>query len=93
VAVLGLAVVADKKKILGIITDGDLRRAMDKHTAKLFSLAAKDIMTAKPRTIVKQMMMAEAEELMNQHKITSLLVANKAGQLEGIVQIYSLAKP
>jgi arabinose-5-phosphate isomerase len=90
---LGLAVVADKKKILGIITDGDLRRAMDKHTAKLFSLAAKDIMTAKPRTIVKQMMMAEAEELMNQHKITSLLVANKAGQLEGIVQIYSLAKP
>jgi arabinose-5-phosphate isomerase len=90
---LGMAVVADKKKIMGIITDGDLRRAMDKHTAKLFSLAAKDIMTAKPRTIVKEMMMAEAEELMNKHKITSLLVANKTGQLEGIVQIYSLAKP
>lgn len=90
---LGLAVVADKKKIMGIITDGDLRRAMDKYTAKLFALAAKDIMTSKPRTIAKQMMMAEAEELMNQHKITSLLVANKVGQLEGIVQIYSLAKP
>lgn len=89
---LGLAVVANQGKVLGIITDGDLRRAMDKHTAKLFTLSAKDIMTAKPRTILKTMMMAEAEELMNQHKITSLLVADKAGKLDGIVQIYSLNK-
>jgi arabinose-5-phosphate isomerase len=89
---LGLAVVATQGKVQGIITDGDLRRAMDKHTAKLFTLSAKDIMTAKPRTIVKEMMMAEAEELMNNHKITSLLVATKAGKLEGIVQIYSLNK-
>jgi arabinose-5-phosphate isomerase len=87
---LGLAVVVDKHKILGIITDGDLRRAMDKHTAKLFTLTAKHIMTAKPRSIDKKMMMAEAEELMNAHKITSLLVADKTGKLEGIVQIYSL---
>ncbi|MES2779853.1 MAG: KpsF/GutQ family sugar-phosphate isomerase [Bacteroidota bacterium] len=89
---LGLAVVIDKHKVSGVITDGDLRRAMDKHTAKLFTLNAKDIMTAKPRTIDKKMMMAEAEELMNAHKITSLLVADKAGKLEGIVQIYSLNK-
>jgi arabinose-5-phosphate isomerase len=89
---LGLAVVASQGKVLGIITDGDLRRAMDKHTSNLFTLSAKDIMTAKPRTILKEMMMAEAEELMNKHKITSLLVANKAGKLEGIVQIYSLNK-
>ncbi|MES2559424.1 MAG: KpsF/GutQ family sugar-phosphate isomerase [Bacteroidota bacterium] len=87
---LGLAVVIDKNKVSGIITDGDLRRAMDKHTAKLFTLNAKQIMTPKPRTIDKKMMMAEAEELMNTHKITSLLVADKAGKLEGIVQIYSL---
>lgn len=87
---LGLAVVIDKQKVSGIITDGDLRRAMDKHTEKLFTLAAKHIMTAKPRTINKKMMMAEAEELMNTHKITSLLVTDKTGKLEGIVQIYSL---
>ncbi len=87
---LGLAVVVGQNKVSGVITDGDLRRAMDKHTAKLFTLSAKDIMTAKPRTIVKEMMMAEAEEIMNTHKITSLLVANKTGKLEGIVQIYSL---
>jgi arabinose-5-phosphate isomerase len=87
---LGLAVVVTKQKVAGIITDGDLRRAMDKHTAKLFSLTAKHIMTAKPRTIHKKMMMAEAEELMNANKITSLLVVDKTGKLEGIVQIYSL---
>lgn len=87
---LGLAVVIDKQKVSGIITDGDLRRAMDKHTAKLFTLTAKHIMTAKPRSIDKKMMMAEAEELMNAHKITSLLVTDKTGKLEGIVQIYSL---
>jgi arabinose-5-phosphate isomerase len=89
---LGLAVVTSNQKVTGIITDGDLRRAMDKYTSKLFDLKAKDIMTAKPRTIAKEMMMAEAEDLMNAHKITSLLVANKTGKLEGIVQIYSLNK-
>lgn len=87
---LGLAVVVNNKKIKGIITDGDLRRAMDKHTAKLFVLTASNIMTAKPKTIDKKMMMANAEELMNKNKITSLLVADKAGNIEGIVQIYSM---
>lgn len=89
---LGLAVVIDKNKIAGIITDGDLRRAMDKYTAKIFSIPAKSIMTPKPLSIDKKMMMADAEELMNKHKITSLLVADKSGKLEGIVQIYSLNK-
>lgn len=87
---LGLAVVIDKHKVQGIITDGDLRRAMDKFTAQLFALKAKDIMTLNPRTIDKKMMMAVAEEMMNKNKITSLLVANQVGKLEGIVQIYSL---
>lgn len=87
---LGLAVVVAKNNVSGIVTDGDLRRAMDKHTAKFFNLQAKDIMTPKPRTISKNMMMAEAEELMNANKITSLLVTNNKGKLEGVVQIYSL---
>lgn len=89
---LGLAIVLNKTAIVGIITDGDLRRAMDKHTAKLFDLVAKDIMTGQPKTIHKTMMMAEAEALMNTHKITSLVVTDKKGKLEGVVQIYSLNK-
>ncbi|MBP9185565.1 MAG: KpsF/GutQ family sugar-phosphate isomerase [Bacteroidia bacterium] len=89
---LGLAIVVDKKAIAGIITDGDLRRAMDKHTAKLFTLTASKIMTHKPITINKKMMMAEAEELMNTHKIMSLIVADTKGKLDGVVQIYSFNK-
>jgi arabinose-5-phosphate isomerase len=49
-------------------------------------------MTKKPRAINKKMMMAEAEEVMNSNKITSLLVADAKGKLEGVVQIYSLNK-
>ena len=87
---LGLAVVVDKNTIKGIITDGDLRRAMDKYTSKLFEMNASQIMTSNPRVISKNMMMAEAEELMNAHKITSLLVGDKIKKLEGVIQIYSL---
>jgi arabinose-5-phosphate isomerase len=89
---LGLAVVVHKDKVAGVITDGDLRRAMDKYTGKLFGMQAQQIMTANPRTIRKTMMMAEAEATMNEHKITSLLVTDAKGKLEGIVQIYSLNK-
>jgi arabinose-5-phosphate isomerase len=87
---LGIAVVVSKGLIKGLITDGDLRRAMDKHAEKLFTLKAQNIMTPKPKTIDKTMKMAEAESLMTQFKITSLLVAKK-GKLIGVAQIYSVS--
>lgn len=87
---LGIAVVTDKGLIKGIITDGDLRRAMDKYAEKLFTLKASQIMTPKPKTIAKSMKMAEAEALMTRYKITSLLVADK-GKLAGVAQIYSVS--
>jgi arabinose-5-phosphate isomerase len=87
---LGIAVVVSKGLIKGLITDGDLRRAMDKHAEKLFTLKAQNIMTPKPKTIDKTMKMAEAESLMTQFKITSLLVAEK-GKLVGVAQIYSVS--
>jgi len=86
---LGMAIVLKSDKISGIITDGDLRRAMDKNGEKLFSMKAIGIMTKKPRTISKEVKMAEAEELMTKHKITSLLVEEK-GKLIGVAQIYSV---
>lgn len=87
---LGIAVVVSKGLIKGLITDGDLRRAMDKHAEKLFILKAHNIMTPKPKTIDKTMKMAEAESFMTQCKITSLLVAEK-GKLVGVAQIYSVS--
>jgi arabinose-5-phosphate isomerase len=89
---LGLAVVINEHnhQIIGIITDGDLRRSMDKNREKIFSLRAEDLMSHHPKTIDKKMKMAKAEEIMNKYQITSLLVADLAGKLEGIVQIYSM---
>jgi arabinose-5-phosphate isomerase len=62
---------------------------MDKHREKFFGLKATDIMTKNPKTVVKEMKMAEAEELMNEFRITSLLVTKK-GKIEGVVQLYSI---
>jgi len=87
---LGLAVVTTNGNISGIITDGDLRRSMDKYESGFFKLKAKDMMTPSPRIIPPEMMMAEAEEIMNHYKITSLLVANKK-KLLGVVQIYNVS--
>lgn len=86
---LGLAVVVNNKSIQGIITDGDLRRAMDKYKADLFEVSAGEIMTKNPKRISREMKLVEAEELMSKLKITSLLVEDKK-QLVGIVQLYSI---
>lgn len=91
---LGIAVVCQKnneyqQQICGIITDGDLRRAMDKYEADFFHLKAGDIMTISPKTILPETKMAEAEEIMTKFQITSLLVA-KNEELIGIVQVYNV---
>lgn len=85
---LGLAVVVEEGVIEGIITDGDLRRAMESF-GDLFFLKAADIMTENPQVISPDLKLVEAEEIMNRRKITSLLVAEE-GNLVGIVQIYKI---
>lgn len=87
---LGLVVVQEANKIKGIITDGDLRRVMKKHTKNFFQLKAKDFMTLHPMSISPDCKMKEAEALMVKNKITSLLVTEN-DQLVGIVQIYQVA--
>jgi arabinose-5-phosphate isomerase len=88
---LGLAIVCEKNKLKGIISDGDLRRAIEKYKEKLFDLHAKNIMTLQPRTISKNAKVIEAENLCNKHKITSLMVTDKQ-KLIGVFQIYNIAK-
>ncbi len=87
---LGIAVVLDKNKVTGIITDGDLRRSMDRLNERFFNTKAQQIMSKKPIQITKNMMMAEAETIMNTKKITSLLVTNDKGKLEGVVQLHGI---
>ena len=87
---LGLAIVIDADHtIAGIITDGDIRRAMETNEQNFLTLTAADFPTKTPRTIAPGERLTEAEHLMNQYKINTLLVAEKK-QLIGVIQIYDI---
>jgi arabinose-5-phosphate isomerase len=85
---LGLCIVEHG---LGVITDGDLRRHMELDASSIMSKTAKEIMSANPLTIDENEKLSTAEELMNERKITSLLVKN-SDEIVGVIQIYDLNK-
>ena len=90
---LGLAVVTETdadgdSRIAGIITDGDLRRLMEKQKDKTLSLTAGDCMHATPATIGADEFAIAALRLMNDRKITSVLVTDGEGRLAGVVHIH-----
>lgn len=85
---LGLCIVGNAE---GIITDGDLRRHLDTNPTDLMKLQAKDIMSPNPKSIQSDAKLSEAEEMMNNLKITSLLVKDNQ-TLVGVIQIYDLNK-
>lgn len=84
---LGLCVVVDEKGVEGIITDGDLRRALENTELSRFDLQAESIMTASPKTITPESMAIDAEAFMLENKIKELLVVED-NALVGIVQLY-----
>ena len=86
----GLAVVVKDKTIHGVISDGDIRRAMESNETNFFKLIALDIMTKEPHTVLETTKLKIAGDLMNLEKINSLLVKNDKGLLVGIVQSYDL---
>jgi arabinose-5-phosphate isomerase len=87
----GVAVVVDKQRVLGIITDGDLRRAINKYE-NILKLKAEDIMTKNPRTIRKDLKLYEAEKIFNCYEIITLVVADDEGKLLGLLQLYDIEK-
>ena len=72
-----------------IVTDGDVRRAMQKYQNRFFDITAEEIMTRTPKIIPETARITEAEDIMRRHKIHSLLVAND-NRLTGIVELYDL---
>ena len=86
----GLAVVIENKKILGIITDGDIRRFMEEKEENFFSLTALDLMSKNPKLINSNAKLIEASDIMSSNKINSLLVVDELEVLAGIVQMYDL---
>jgi arabinose-5-phosphate isomerase len=88
---LGLAAVTEANgKLLGIITDGDLRRVMQKRQENVLALTAADCMTKNPITLSRHELAASALRVMEEKKITSLLITDPAGKLEGVLHIHDL---
>ena len=83
-----VGVINNNKKLIGIITDGDLRRSMNDN---LFNLKAVNLMTKKPSTGNKDMLVGEALNLMNNKKITSLFICEKNKPV-GIIHIHDLLR-
>jgi arabinose-5-phosphate isomerase len=83
-------VVAEDGSLAGIITDGDLRRMIGKHRENLLLRKARDGMTPKPVVIRGSDLATEALRIMEQKKITSLVVENEGGKLEGIIHLHDL---
>jgi len=87
---LGVTAVAEADKLVGVISDGDLRRLLEKRGKDVLDLTAGECMTNHPRTIGAREFAATALALMEEKKITSLMVVDKAGKLEGIVHLHDL---
>jgi arabinose-5-phosphate isomerase len=85
------AVVDANNKLLGIITDGDLRRAL-MHNSNLNNLTAANLMTPNPKTLLPQTLAITAWETLRQHKITQIVVADEQNNYLGIVHIHNLAR-
>lgn len=88
---LGLAVVAEEGgRVLGVITDGDLRRLLETHGGALLEMTAGACVKGHPQTISPDALAAEALHLMEERKITSLVVEDESGRLLGVLHLHDL---
>ena len=87
---LGVTAVVEDDRLVGIISDGDLRRLLEKRGKNVLDLTAGEAMTRNPKTIVRGEFAATALAMMEEKKITSLMVVEASGKLEGIVHLHDL---
>ena len=86
---LGLGVAEEEGRIVGIITDGDIRRAIERWHAQFFDHAVSDIMTRQPKTVRTDVKITEIQRIMQTYKIHSVLVTDGQNRLVGVVDHYS----
>ncbi len=90
---LGHAIVIDEKGFLvGVITDGDIRRGLEKHGGKLFEMEAVEVMTKSPKTISEEEMAVKALSVMERYSITALIIPNQEGKPIGIIHLHDILK-
>jgi arabinose-5-phosphate isomerase len=86
---LGLGIAEINNEIVGLITDGDIRRAMERWQAKFFDKTVSDIMTRTPKTVRPDTNITEIQRIMNKYKIHSVLVVDDKNHLLGVVDHYA----
>lgn len=87
---LGVTAVVEGDRLVGIVSDGDLRRLLEKRGKDVMDLTAGQAMTRSPKTIGKHEFAATALAVMEEKKITSLMVVDEGGKLQGIVHLHDL---
>lgn len=87
---LGMTTVVQGEKLLGVISDGDLRRLLEKRGKDVVDLTASECMTAQPKTIARHEFAATALAIMEEKKITSLVVVDSDRTLQGVVHLHDL---
>ncbi len=86
---LGLCVIVEDDKLKGIITDGDVRRAMERNQSTFFELTAENIMTSNPKTISPNTRIAEIDKILHKNKIHAVIVTDNEQHVLGIVDSFS----
>lgn len=90
---LGITLVAGSdRKILGIVTDGDLRRGIEKWGKSFFDMTAGEVMTKNPKTIAEHELAAKALAIMEEKSITSLAVPDPEGKAKGIIHLHDILR-
>lgn len=88
---LGATAVLDKGKLIGLITDGDIRRAFQQNK-DIKTIKAFEVMTKNPKTILSKLLASSCVNAFNLHQISQLVVINDEGQYEGIIHIHDLSR-
>lgn len=87
---LGLCIAEENNQVVGIITDGDIRRAMENSQDKFFQLTVADIMTRNPKTVSADTKISEIDRILHQYKIHSVLVIDDNHHLLGVVDSFCI---
>jgi arabinose-5-phosphate isomerase len=90
---LGITIIVDySQKILGVITDGDLRRGIEQWGKNFFDMNAEEVMTKNPRTVSGGELAAKALSIMERHSITSLVVPDENGRALGVIHLHDILR-
>ncbi len=89
---LGITLVVEDGKVKGVITDGDLRRGLERHGKDFFEKAAGEVMTKSPKSVSARELAAKALAIMEKHSITALPVVDARGAPQGVIHIHDILK-